>query len=134
MVRRRSMLAFLIALALAVALGAAAPAAAMSADVSADNAYADPPPYQYELLVTGYATCSEPSGEERVQVSVWQYSPLAAGSEWAFITCTGGPVFWWAFVISSLNPWSEGEVVNGTVTLYRGSTQTAGNQINLIAQ
>ncbi len=128
------MFAVLIALILAVPLGAAAPANAMSAAVSADDAYADPPPYEYELLVTGYATCSQPTGEERVYVSVWQTSPLAAGSEWAFITCTDGPVFWYAFVISSLNPWTEGHAVSGTVTLSRGSTQTASNQINLVAQ
>ena len=134
MTRYRSLLAALIAMALTVPLGVATPASAMSAVVSADNAYADPPPYQYELLVTGYATCSQPTGEERVYVAVWQSNPLAAGSEWAYITCTGGPVFWWAFVISGLNPWTDGELVGGTVTLYRGSTQTASSQVNLVAQ
>lgn len=134
MTYRRSMLAVLVALTLAVPLGAAAPATAMSAAVSADNAYADPPPYEYELLVTGYATCSQPTGEEWVYVAVWQSSPLAGGSEWAHITCTSGPVFWWAFVVSSLNPWADGAAINGTVTLYRGSTQTASNEVDLIAQ
>jgi hypothetical protein len=132
--RRRGFVAVLAVVALIASLVPATAATALSAAVSADNAYADPPPYEYELLVTGYATCSQPTGQEQVYVSVWQYSPLAAGSEWATVTCTSGPVFWYAFVISGLNPWSDGEPVDGTVTLYRGSTQVASSEVHLTAQ
>jgi hypothetical protein len=134
MIRRCFMLAALLTFILATHFAATAPASAYSAAVSADYAYADPPPYEYELLVTGYATCSQPTGEERVYVSVWQTNPLAAGSEWAFIACTSGPVFWYAFVVSGLNPWTEGQPVTGTVTLSRNGTETASSQINLVAQ
>lgn len=115
---------------------APAPAAtAMAGAVSVDYAYADPPPYQYELTVTGYATCSQASGQEMVYVSVYQYVPaIAIGSEWATVNCTAGPVFWYAFVVSTLNPWTDGEVVLGNVSLYRGSTEVASSGVNLVAQ
>jgi hypothetical protein len=135
----RRVLAAVVTLILAVALAPGTAASAggtlLSAAVSADYAYADPPPYQYELTVTGYATCSQSSGQEMVYVSVYQYAPaIAIGSEWATVNCTGGPVFWYAFVVSGLNPWTDGEVVLGSVTLHRGSAEVASAGVNLVAQ
>lgn len=130
---RRAGLAFVVSVLTIIGLMVpAAPAAAASPAVMATDAYVELPPYEYNILISGTVTCSQPTGQQQIYVQVIQSYPwIAGGADWVLVNCSGGSQYWYGYVGSSLNLWNKGSQVSVTVTLYRGGTQEAQSSTTL---
>lgn len=115
-----------IVMALTAIIVPAAPAHAAEPVITIEAASIMWPPI--EMIVNGYATCSQPTGQAQIDVFAIQFSgsfPSGEGS--TTITCGSGSVSWAVTITSnSLNPWVSGALLLGSSTLIRnGATEAS---------
>jgi hypothetical protein len=87
------------------------------------------------MIVNGYSTCSQPTGQARIDVTVFQFSggfPTAQGS--TTINCGTGLGSWAVTLTThSLNPWLSGTLVFGSATLTRDGVEEASTCTCVVA-
>ncbi len=122
-----------VAVALTAIIVPAAPALAAEPVVTVEAASIMSPPS--EMIVNGYATCSQPTGPAQIDVLAMQFSggfPSGQGS--TTITCGPGPVAWAVTVTTNtLGPWLSGQLVFGSATLITNETPETYSCICVVA-
>ncbi len=116
-----------MAMALTATLTPAAPGWAAEPVIIVEAASIMWPPS--DMIVNGYATCAQPTGQAQIDVFAIQFSggfPSSQGS--TTITCGSGPVAWAVTVSThSLNPWVSGALLLGSSTLIKNGTTEASS-------